>query len=292
MRPLIAIVGETASGKSALAMDIAQRYNGEIIAADAMTVYKDFDIGTAKPSKEDQATIPHHLLDIAEAGEKFNVVAFQKAAYVAISDIHARGKLPILVGGSGLYVDSVLYDYSFAYRPSDAFRAELNDLSLEELQDMAQEGGFDTDSIDMKNKRRLIRLIETRGQVATSRDLREGTLVLGVSRLRHELLEAVDQRVDGMITQGLQQEVARLVYKYGWEVEPMKSVGYREWREYTARENELEEVKQKIVMDTMRLAKKQRTWFRRNKSIQWITSSGEKDSADVIVTSFLNKYPL
>jgi tRNA dimethylallyltransferase len=292
VRPLIVVVGETASGKSSLAMDIAQRYHGEILSADAMTVYKGFDIGTAKPSKEDQQIIPHHLIDIAEASDGFSVSAFQRAAYGVIKDIQGRGKLPILVGGSGLYIDSVLYDFSFAEQPSDALRAELNALSLEELHTIAREGGFDLGSIDAQNKRRVIRLIENSGKVATRGDLREATLVLGVSRQRHELLERVEQRVKAMIDAGLEQEVRELTDTYSWEVEPMRSVGYREWQAYFEHTVDIEHLKQQIVIDTMKLAKKQRTWFKRNKSIQWITSSGHEDSIDVIVTSFLNKYPL
>lgn len=288
MKPLIVIVGETASGKSSLAMQIAAQYNGEIIAADAMTVYKDFDIGTAKPSQKDQALVPHHLLDIANARDGFTVAKFQQAAYQAIDDIHNRGKMPILVGGSGLYIDSVLYDYSFADQPSEEIRAELNALSLEELQHMVRESGFSLQGIDAQNKRRLIRLIETSGKLVTRKHLREATVVLGVAKERHELMDAVERRVDEMIKSGLEQEVRKLAALYGWDVEPMKSVGYREWRAYLEDEASITQVSQQIVMDTMKLAKKQRTWFKRNKSIHWVKSDDYVD----IVTTLLNKYPL
>jgi tRNA dimethylallyltransferase len=288
VKPLIAIVGETASGKSGLAMEIAMHFNGEIIAADAMTVYKDFDIGTAKPSVADQAKVRHHLLDIADAARGFTVSDFQGMTYRAIEDILSRGKVPILVGGSGLYIDSVLYDFSFSVQPSATFRAELNALSLEELHAIAREGGFDLSSIDAQNKRRVIRLIESKGTVATRGSLRDQTLVLGVSKERHELLGRVEQRVKSMIDAGLEQEVRGLAESFGWTDEPMRSVGYREWHAYFNAECTLEEVGQQIVMDTMKLAKKQRTWFRRNKSIHWIDSDEYVD----IVTTFLNKYPL
>ena len=133
MIDLLVIVGETASGKSALAMQMAKQYNGEIIAADAWTVYRGFDIGTAKPSAAEQAAVPHHMLDVADPATGFSAAVFKRLAEPIITDIHARGKLPILVGGSGLYIDSILYDYSFLEQPPARLRAELNDATIPEL---------------------------------------------------------------------------------------------------------------------------------------------------------------
>jgi tRNA dimethylallyltransferase len=284
--PLVVIVGETASGKSALGIELAQLFDGEIIAADAMTAYKGFNIGTAKPTPEEQAKIKHHLLDVADAGEGFSAAKFQKMAYEAIHDIHKRKKIPFMVGGSGLYIDSVLFDYGFMPQNSPDFRMELESMSLEELHESARAGGFDLDAIDKQNKRRVIRLIENSGLTAAQNPLRENTLVLGVSKERYELLHAVDKRVAHMIELGLEREARQLSDTYGWNVEPMRSIGYREWHAYFDGSVDLEQVKQQIIMDTMRLAKKQRTWFKRNKSIHWIHESSE---AVGYTTTFLDK---
>jgi len=286
MEPLVAVVGETGSGKSALALTLAQKFDGEIIAADAMTVYKGFDIGTAKPSLQERARVPHHLLDIAEADKSFSAAQFQKRAYEAMRDIQGRGKLPILAGGSGLYVDSVLFNYTFRPRASAELRKQLEGMSLEELHEVAWRGGFDLEAIDKHNKRRVIRLIETSGSVVEQQPMRENTLVIGIALERHELLKRVEQRVEAMLTAGLEQEVRLLSERYGWTVEPMKSIGYREWRAYFEGSVSQEEVRQSIVMNTMRLAKKQRTWFRRNKSIHWVH---EQVEAVALVTTLLNK---
>lgn len=286
MQPLVVIVGETGSGKSALGMELARQFNGEIIAADAMTVYKGFDVGTAKPSKGDQAQVKHHLLDVADASEGFSAAKFQKLAYKAIDDIRKRNKLPIMVGGSGLYINSVLYDYEFMPQAANGLRTKLETMSLDELHDLARQGSFDLESVDKQNKRRVIRLIENSGMTATQKPLREDTLIVGISRQRYELLQAVEQRGKAMLSRGLEAEVKNLSERYGWDVEPMRSVGYREWRGYFDGSVGLDQVKQQIVMDTMRLAKKQRTWFKRNKSIHWIKEQAE---AVELVTTLLNK---
>jgi tRNA dimethylallyltransferase len=161
--PLIVIVGETASGKSALAMELAQRFDGEIICADSWTVYKGFDIGTAKPSKADQKLVPHHLLDVADPEVGFSAAVFQRMAKEAIEAIASRGKIPLLVGGTGLYVDSILYDYSFLPPSDPKLREELNASSLEQVIARAEEMELDVTGIDLRNKRRVIRLIENEG---------------------------------------------------------------------------------------------------------------------------------
>jgi tRNA dimethylallyltransferase len=178
--PLVAVVGETASGKSALAMELARRFDGELICADSWTVYKGFNIGTAKPSAAEQAEIRHHLLDVADPEQGFSAVEFQKLARRAVDDIQARGKLPILVGGTGLYIDSVLFDYQFLPAPPQSMRDELNKLSLEELQRKAHQQGLDTTGIDLQNKRRVIRLIESNGIRPSKGLMRNNALVLGI----------------------------------------------------------------------------------------------------------------
>ncbi len=283
--PLIVIVGETASGKSAIAMEIAKRFSGEIICADSWTVYKDFDIGTAKPSLADRQAVPHHLINIADPEAGFSVAIFKEKAQQAIADVLSRGRLPILTGGSGLYVDSVLYDYGFLEQSDSDERAILNAMDLRDIVVLAHKRGLDMIGIDARNKRRVIRHIENKGVRPTKRDIRPNTLVLGLRVPRDELAMRIQTRVDGMMSAGLENEVCQLSLRYGWKVEPMKGIGYREWQEYFIGSQTLSETRQKIIQNTKQLAKKQRTWFKRNNSIQWINSRSE--TVD-LVTTFLN----
>ena len=288
-KPLIVIAGETASGKSALALELAKRLDGELICADSWTVYKDFDIGTAKPSKLERATVPHHLLDVADPSGGFSAAVFQQLAQPVINAIHRSGKLPIMVGGTGLYIDSVLYNYSFLEEPSHERRAELNARSLEELLELAKQNGLATDGIDTRNKRRVIRLIENEGEQPTKQELRPNTLILGLHVPREELRTRIEKRIDHMLEQGLQQEVKKLAGKYGWDAEPMKGIGYREWRDYFLGAKNLEETRASIIKATLDLAKRQRTWFKRNKSIQWLPTPVNLDGVIDITTTFLDK---
>ncbi len=284
--PLVVIVGETASGKSALAMELAEQFDGEIICADSWTVYRGFDIGTAKPTPEDQAKIPHYLLDVADPAEGFSAAVFQRLAKQAIADISARGKLSIMVGGTGLYIDSVLYDYSFLPPSDPVLRAELNELSLAQLLTRTDELELDTSGIDLRNKRRIIRLIENNGVRPGKHALRDNAVVLGMAVDREHLRERIMARVDTMLTSGLEVEVQTLAACYGWDVEPMKGIGYCEWGEYFSGSQTLDAVRVRIIKATMDLAKRQRTWFKRNSSIQWLN---DRSNAIDILTTFLNK---
>jgi tRNA dimethylallyltransferase len=286
MPPLVVIVGETASGKSALAMELAQKFDGEIICADSWTVYKGFDIGTAKPTAEEQAAVPHHLLDEADPAKGFSAAEFQKLALNTIQSIVLKGKLPIMVGGTGLYIDSVLYDYSFLPPSDPQLRRELNAMSLEQVLERAEELGLDTTGIDLRNKRRVIRLIENNGVRPTKKPMREHTLVIGLKRSREELQERITARIDAMVEQGLVDEVRRLGERYGWECEPMRAPGYRALADYVRGEISLETAKERFKRNDLQLAKKQRTWFKRNSSIQWVN---DRSNAVEIVTTFLNK---
>jgi len=287
MAPLIVIVGETASGKSALALELAKRFNGEIIAADSWTVYREFDIGTAKPSPEEQKQIKHHLIDIIGAEQGFNAALFQELANKAIRDIHSRGKLPILVGGTVLYVDSILFNFGFLPVVDAVERAARNAKSLEELLTEARARGIDLTGIDTRNKRRVIRALEGRGQRPTASKMRTNTLILGIRTPREQLRERVAKRVNGMLEQGLEEEVKKLAKRYGWDVEPMKGIGYREFKDYFEGRQTLEEVKEHIISSTVQnLAKRQRAWFKRNKSIHWLDNN---EQAFSLVEEFLNK---
>lgn len=283
---MVAIVGETASGKSALSLQLYQQFDGEIITADAMTVYSKFDIGTAKPSKDEQALVPHHLIDIIDASEQFSVARYKQLAQKAIKDITERNKLPILVGGSGLYIDSILFDYNFRSHSNATYRQKLEGKDLDDLLKLAHTKNLDVTSIDIHNKRRVIRLIETNGQIAKRSPLRQNTLVIGLSLDRESLKKRVEERVDAMLQKGLENEVRSLSQQYGWGVEPMRSVGYREWQDYFMGNKTIDVVKNEIITHTMQLAKKQRTWFKRNSSIKWVNNFTE---AVEYTTTFLNK---
>lgn len=289
MPPLVVIVGETASGKSALALELAQEFNGEIICADSWTVYKGFDIGTAKPSEADQILVPHHLLDVAEPEVGFSAAVFQRMTKQAIEDTTARGKLPFLVGGTGLYVDSILYDYSFLPPSDPKLREELNALSLEQVLARAEEMELDTTGIDLRNKRRVIRLIENEGVRPTRQPLRENTLILGISIDREELQRKDQQRIEAMVADGFVDEVERLLAQYGPDIEPFRAPGYRAFKDYVNGSISLEDAKLRFYQNDMQLAKKQRTWFKRNESIQWLDTEDKTAKAVDLLTTFLNK---
>ncbi len=253
--PLIAIVGETASGKSALAMDLAERFNGEIISADSRTIYKGMDIGTAKPSPAERKLIKHHLLDLVEPNQSFTVAEFKKLANEAIQDIQKRGKLPIMVGGSGLYIDAVIFDYQFSKITREK---------------------------DPKNPRHL----KLTKAAKLDKQLRQNTLVIGLQLGRANLQKRIAQRVEMMFSDGLIDEAKALGDKYGWEIEVLKTPGYKALRKYLNSEVDIAEAKELFIQSDMQLAKKQRTWFKRNDSIQWVD---DPIKAVDIATTYLNK---
>lgn len=250
--PLIVIVGETASGKTALGIELAQKFGGEIICADSRTIYRGMDIGTAKPTLKEQALVPHHLLDIRDPDETYNVAQFQKDALACIEEISGRGKLPIMVGGTGLYVDSVIYNYAFS---SDGPR-------------------------DPVNPRHLLA-----GQAADKK-LRDNTLVIGVRKDKEDLDVRIQKRVEAMLKAGFVDEVRGLVDKFGAEDVAARGIGYQYFVEYLAGHMSLDEASEKFVHGDKVLARKQRTWFKRNKSIHWLD---DPSKAVAITTTFLNK---
>lgn len=289
MKPakLLVIVGETASGKSALALKLAQQFNGEIICADSWTVRRGVNIGTAKPSSKDLKLVPHHLLDVVGPDEDFTAAVFKRLANDAIADIATRAKLPIMVGGTGLYIDGVIYDFNFLPAGDRSARQALNDLSIVQLLERIKALGIELGNIDIRNKRRLIRLIETNGAQPTRQNLRQGTLILGLKTDPDVLKQRVTERVDGMLRAGLEAEVRALVERYGWDCEALKGVGYAQWRGYFFGTETLEQTRQKIIKATLELAKRQRTWFKRNQSIQWLFTPINWPETVDLVTTFL-----
>lgn len=283
--PLIAIVGVTASGKTSLALKLAQKYNGEIISADSWTVYRDFNVGTAKPTEAEQQLVPHHLINIVDAKNGFNAALFKELAKQAIKDIQKKGKVPFLVGGTGLYIDSVVYDFSFLPTVNNE-RERLNGLSLDELLSEAKQKKIDLSHIDTRNKRRVIRAIETGGQYPKKASLRPNTIILGLKPDKGDLRARIERRVNQMIQGGLENEVKELAAKYGWQTEPMKGIGYKEWQDYFDGRQSIELTRQRIISATYQLAKRQMTWFKRNPKILWVNNFEQANDA---VKNFLEQ---
>lgn len=273
--PLIVVVGETGSGKSALALEIAKRFNGEIICADARTVYKGMDIGTAKPSLKEQERVPHHLIDLVTPDIQFTAADFKAAALKAIKLISARGKLPILVGGSGLYIDAVLFDYTFLPKTDEKYRQKLQQLMPKELMAELNTKNIAFEHVDSKNPRRLQRLLETEGQTGGRQSLRPGSFVLGISLPRAELRRRLETRLDQMLRTGLKGEALSLADRYGWEAPGLNAIGYREWRRFQEGDSSNNGVRAAILSAQLNLAKRQRTWFKRNRSIEWVSTVDE-----------------
>jgi len=270
------IVGQTASGKSALAMEIAGKCNGEIIAADSRTVYRGMDIGTAKPTSEDRVNVPHHLLDVVNPDKLFTAADFQRLANEAIEDIQNRGKLPILVGGTGLYVDSVIYNFSFAGEADPELRAELEGLSIEELQEKITDSGLAMPE-NTQNKRYLVRALERGDQPLEKQSLEAGTVVIGLKIPKEELEERIKNRLDKMIEDGLLEEVKGLKEQYGQErLEAMTGTAYKVLGRYLDNEIDLETAKAEIIRGDLSLAKRQLTWFKRHDAdIHWFDSAAK-----------------
>jgi tRNA dimethylallyltransferase len=286
--PLICIVGETASGKTALAIELALQFNGEIIAADSRTLYKGMDIGTAKPTSSELSAVPHHLVDITTPDKPITAAQYAERAKEAIAGVATRGHVPFLVGGTGLYIDAVLYDFAFLHPPDPNLRERLQAMSVEELQSELIAKGIALPENE-RNPRHLMRKLETDGKATSQRKLRPNTLIIAIDVDRDILLDRVTRRTDRMLEQGLAKEASSLFDLYGTDCSVLQTIGYQEFLPYIAGQSSIDDVRQAIVRGTMRLAKRQRTWFKRNKSIQYICK--KEESVD-LVTTFLNKEPV
>ena len=195
--------------------------------------------------------------------------------------------MPILVGGTGLYIDGVIYDFGFLPAGDRGEREVLNELSVDELMGEIRDLGLEIGDIDARNKRRLIRLIETNGAQPTKKNLRPNTLIIGLKIEPEELKSRIEKRVDVMLADGLESEVSGLVERYGWSCEALKGIGYWQWQDYFLGTQNLAETRQKIIKATLDLAKRQRTWYKRNKSIHWFTSPVKLTTVVEFVTTQL-----
>ncbi len=267
--PLIVIVGPTASGKSALAIELAHEFGGEIICADSRTVYKHMDIGTAKPSAKDQAIVAHWGLDLVEPGEPFSAADFQTYAYEKIVDIRARGKIPFLVGGTGLYVDSIVFEYEFG--PVNAtVRDELEKLTLEQLHEHCIQNNIKLPENE-KNRRYVIRAIEQKS--INNKRLTEpqrNIIIVGITTELDILRERIHERSEHLFESGVVQEAKSLGERYGWESEAMTGNIYRLAHEFLDGTLTEAELRMRFETSDWQLAKRQLTWLKRNPHIKWL----------------------
>jgi tRNA dimethylallyltransferase len=282
---VVAIIGPTASGKTALSIKLAKEIDGEIINGDSMQIYRGMDIGTAKVTEEEMDGVVHHLLDIKDPTEGFSVAEYQQLVREKIAEIQQRGKMPIIVGGTGLYVQSVLYDFVFTDEEIDtearqAYYAELEKIGPEAMH--ARLMALDPKTaatIHFNNTRRVIRALEMVELAGTSKANEEHNrgdvalynhLIIGMDMDREKLYERINLRVDIMMEQGLEQEV-RALYDEGLrDVQAIKAIGYKELYAYFDGNSTREEAIEAIKQNSRRYAKRQLTYFRNKMNVQWI----------------------
>jgi tRNA dimethylallyltransferase len=296
---LIAIVGPTASGKTTLGIALAQKFGGEIVSADSRQIYRGMDIGTAKPTAAERRAIPHHLIDIRNPDEDYTVADYQRDAVAAIRGIIARGALPILVGGTGLYVRAVLENLDI---PKTVADPELRARIEKDIADVGLEAVFRTlvardpeaaYVVDPKNPRRVVRALEvaiSTGEPFTAQRMKRtplfDALVFGLNPPPEILRERIDQRVDEMMRDELVDEVATLIKKYGQTPAAFDAIGYREVISYLNRVTSIEDAIAAIKMNTWHYAKRQMTWFRRTSRVNWVGNEGR---ALLLAESFFDK---
>ncbi|MEI6237276.1 MAG: tRNA (adenosine(37)-N6)-dimethylallyltransferase MiaA [Candidatus Saccharibacteria bacterium] len=264
---LIAIVGPTASGKTGLSIDVAKKYDGEVVSADSRAIYKYMDIGTAKPSKDEQAGILHWGIDLVGPGQDYSVADYKKYADKKIDDIKNRHKLALLVGGTGLYVDSVLYDFSLAPK-NPKIRFEMADKTITQLQQIIKDKKLQMPE-NLNNKRYLIRAIE-RGNAPLLKKLTpKDALIVGICPNKIVLQKKIEKRLDNMLKDGVVDEIKLCANKYGWDSTAMTGGIYRAFKGYIQGTCSIEESKENFIKSDLLLAKRQMTWFKRNKDIRW-----------------------
>ena len=297
MKPTIYVIGgPTASGKSKLAVELAKKINGEIISADSMQIYKDMNIGTAKVNEEEMQGIKHYLIDFIMPDKRYSVSDFKKDAENAITEILQKGKTPIVVGGTGLYIDSLIYGIEFQDEEIDiAYRNELNEIAENEgLAKLYQEAQkIDPEAmkkISENDKKRIIRVLEIyhkTGKTKTEQEkesrkneVKYNYKVYAITMDRGTLYDRIEKRVDKMIEEGLIEEVQSILSKYKHFPTAMQGLGYKEVVEYLEGKTTKEEMIEKIKKETRHYAKRQLTWFRKNKETIWL--DGEKTTEENI----------
>ena len=302
MKPkVIVIVGPTASGKTSLSIELAKKIDGEIISCDSMQIYKDMDIGSAKPTQEEMQGIKHYLIDVVSPDERFSVAEYKKQAEKAIEEILAKGKVPIVIGGTGLYADSLIYgieyqeiEFDEKYRKALEIQAQTED-GLKMLYNQAKK--IDEDAIKKiseNDKKRIIRILEIYHQTGKTKteleaesrknEVKYDYKVFAINMDRQVLYDRINKRVDIMIENGLIQEVDSLLKKYKTFPTAMQGLGYKEVVQYLNDELTKEEMIDKIKQETRRYAKRQLTWFRKNKETIWLDGQlGNENNINIIL---------
>jgi tRNA dimethylallyltransferase len=301
MKPLIVIVGPTGIGKSKTAFNLAQGFNGEIVSADSRQVYRYMDIGTAKPSHQELALIPHHLIDSVDPDENFSLAKYHNLTYRAVKDIQQRNKMALLVGGSGLYVWSVVEGWQIPRVPPDPeYRQKLEDKAEIAGGDKLYEELLELDpviakNIDKRNVRRIIRALEVHRKGSPSfrfqrkKAPRFKTLVIGLTADRETLYHRIDARVDEMVKRGLVKEVETLLAKgYSFELPSMSGIGYDQIGKFLKNELSLDSAIQQIKYETHRFVRHQYNWFRlKDDRIRWFDIRDEIGTGiDKLVVEF------
>jgi tRNA dimethylallyltransferase len=306
---IIVILGPTASGKTDASLRLAKKFNGEIVSADSRQIYKKMDIGTAKPKADFGLStldfgrqvyvvdgIPHHLMNIIDPGEDFSLADYKKLALSAINDVLSREKLPIIVGGTGLYIRAIVDNLDIPkVGPNKQLRRQLGKKKLPELAEMlAKMDPATAKKIDLRNPRRVLRALEVfilSGKSFARQRTKSAPLFnalrIGIDLPRADLFKRIDYRVDEQIKNGLVKETENLVkQKYGWNLPSMSGIGYKQIGLYLRGEDSLDKAVAALKRDTRRYAKRQMTWFGRDKKIKWIKSYS---AAEKLAKEFLKK---
>lgn len=278
--PLIVITGPTASGKTGLALELAQRFDGEIICADSRTIYRGMDIGTAKPTAAEQALVPHHLLDMVEPGEPFTVADFQAAANAAIADIRRRGKVAFLVGGTGLYIDAVTLEYEW---PERCDETDFERYTVPELQELLRDRKQPLPT-NLLNKRHLVATLRRGGEAGKSRTVpRDDVHVIAILTDMSVLEARIRARALEMFEDGIISETQRLGERYGWDSEAMTGNIYPLIKQLLDGELTQAEVIDLFVIKDRQLAKRQLTWLKRHNFVQWQSLEGARAYIETIL---------
>ena len=285
---ILVIVGPTASGKTRMAVELAQRHNGEVISADSMQIYRTMDIGTAKPTKEEMGGIPHHMIDVADPEEDFSVARYVEMAARCVDDVLERGKLPIVAGGTGLYIDSLLSGRTFApFSPDSALRGELERELAEKggqamLEALAQVDPEAAQRLHPNDHKRIVRALEvyrSTGKTITQHNRetqaippRYNALTIGLAfQDRQAMRRRIDQRVDEMVAAGLEDEVRRLLTSgISPKCTAMQAIGYKEFTQALSGEMTWQEATDVVKLRSRQYAKRQLTWFGRNPNTRWV----------------------
>ena len=284
MQKVLVIVGPTAVGKTDFGIECANTFNGEIISGDSIQIYKGLDIGSAKPTKEELSKAKHHLIDIKEADENYSVKQFQELGRQCIEDISKRGKLPIIVGGTGLYIKACLYDYVFFDEDEEDF--QYPDLSNEELYELLKQKDPEAlEKIHVNNRKRLIRALNIYEKhhkgISSIKNEQEhkpiyDCLIIGLTADKEILYQRINQRVDRMMKEGLIKEIDGLLKKgISFEKQSMQGIGYKEFKAYYDKEKTLEECVEDVKKNSRHFAKRQYTFFNHQLNVNWFTDKDE-----------------